>query len=264
MVHDPTKVLLGQVPNSEKEIEVFESDPTTYIAGLAVRRDDAGALSVTKADGSWVGVSVGKSLSNIKKTGVCRAGLRVPVLLEAGPARLVIEITSYANLVAVSDDTLQIDDGTADVTLTFKASASTEDEVAAATDNATTAAALVTKINAHSVLGPLYKATRVGAVVTVTRKDNAIDGADIDVTYTANASIGLTLDDTTFTGGDAEAADYITKGANVYFSDVTGKADDPNSESTVSNAIYASGILTGIDESGNEVSVALVDMIGGL
>jgi hypothetical protein len=261
-MHDPTKVLMGQSGSSSKDgIESFGSSPLTYLAGLAVRRKSDGALSVVKSEGGWIGISLGKSLSDSLRTSVLRAGLLVPVLLELAPARGVATITSYANLVDTANDTLKV----GATTFTFKASPSTESEVGAVTSNNQTATNLATKINAHSVAGLLFKAVAVGAVVTITAKNNATLGSSIDLVYTDSgvATIGLTVDDVTFTGG-AEDVDYVTLGSKVYFSDTTGKADDPNSGATVSDAVYASAPLTGIKEDGTEVAVALVDMPGGL
>jgi hypothetical protein len=264
-MHDPTKVLMGAPYSSAREISTHDSDPSTFKAGLAVRRDSSNALSLAVGDGQWVGVSLGKSLSDTKKTAVARTGMGIPVLLEGGPARLEITISNYSNLIASTDDTLQFEHSglSLDETLTFKASASTEDEVAAASSNNQTATNLAAKINGHSVLGTIFKASAVGAVVTVTAFDNDLDGTDFDVTYTDGSSVGLTLDDVTFTGGGG-APDFVTLGSKVYFSDTTGKADDPESESTISDAIYSSGVLTGIDEDGNEVYAAYIDMPGGL
>ena len=261
-MQDATKVLLGTTQSSSKQgSEVFSSDPATYLAGLAVRRTSANALSLTKSAGNWAGISLGKSLSDHKKTTVLMAGEKVPMLCEGGPARGIVTITSYANLIATANDTLKI----GATTFTFKASPSTESEVGALTNNNTTAANLVTKINAHSVAGLLFKAVAVNAVVTITAKDNSTEGADIDLVYVDSHSvdIGLTVDDVTFTGGGI-ATDYIVIGANVYISDTTGKADDPNSGATVSNAIYVSGLKTGINEAGDEVACVLIDMAGGL
>lgn len=260
MAHDSTKCVMGVPGMSGAEVTSHNDDPASFPAGVAVRQASTGALSLASSAGQWVGISLGKSLSDNKKTAVARSGERIPVLLEVTPARLVVTITSYANLVAASDDTLQI----GATTFTFKASASTEDEVGAVTNNNTTAANLVTKINAHSVAGTLFKAVANGAVVTVTAKNNATAGADIDAVYTENGSVGLTIDDATFTGGLDVASDFVTVGAKVYFSDSTGKADDPNSAATISDAVYVSGVLTGYDESGAEVACALVDMQGGL
>ncbi len=146
MGHDATKVLLGTTQSSSKEgSETFASSPATYPAGTAVRRASTGLLSVTKADGGWVGVSLGKSLDDALKTTVLRSGLRVPILLTA----------------------------------------------------------------------------------------------------------------------DFEPA----IGDPVWIDDVTGKAnveDDGSVTTTVSNAVYASGVMTGVAEDGTEVDVALIDMPGGL
>ena len=78
-----------------------------------------------------------------------------------------------------------------------------------------------------------------------------------------NTNVGATVSGATLTDSD-DTPDYIALGAKVYFSNSTGKADDPNSDSTISDAVYASGLLTGIDESGAEVLAVLVDMQGGL
>ncbi len=261
MSQDATKVLMGGTTSSfKKGTEVFASDPATYKAGIAVRRNSSNLLSVTKADGRWVGISLGKNLSDSKKTTVLQVGSGVPVLLSAGPARGIATITSFANLVATANDTLKI----GATTFTFKASPSTESEVGAVTSNNQTATNLAAKINAHSVAGTLFIAVAVNAVVTITAKNNATAGSSIDLVYTdSHSEIGATTDHATFTGGGV-SSDYVVKGAHVYFSDETGLADDPESSSTISNAIYASGVLTGVDEDGNSVYAALVDMVGGL
>ncbi len=265
MSHDATKVLMGNVGTNSKEVTEHIGSPATYKAGLAIRLATGSVLSVAKADGLWLGVSLGKGLSDSLATvAIARDGQKVPVLLESSPASQVVTITSYANLVLTSDDTLKI----GATTFTFKASPSLEGEVGAVTDNATTAANLVTKINAHSVAGLLFKASAVGAVVTITAKDNATVGTTIDCVYTDthSADIGLTVAASaiTFVGGGSTAPDYVAIGSKVYFSDTTGKADNANSGSTISDAIYVSGVLSGIQEDGTEVPCALVDMVGGL
>ncbi len=268
MAHDPTKALMGSPGSSAKQgSEVFASDPATFLAGLAVRRKNSATipLSVTKADGAWVGISLGASLSDCKKTSVLKTGELVPVLLEAAPARGVVVITDYANLVLVSNDTLKV----GATTFTFKTSASSSTEVlcaASGSSNAVVAAALAAKINAHTTAGALFKAVVTDtAEVTITAKTNSTLGSTIDLVYTdaGVSDIGLTVDDVTFTGGGIDP-DYVVIGANVYFSDVTGKADDPSSGATVSNAIYMSEPLTGIAEDGSEVYCALIDYDGGL
>ena len=82
MAHDASKVLLGTTQSSDRVSSDYNSDPATFVAGLAVRQSStAEGLVLAKASGQLVGVSLGKSLSNHKKTTVCRAGLRVPILL---------------------------------------------------------------------------------------------------------------------------------------------------------------------------------------
>jgi hypothetical protein len=53
-------------------------------------------------------------------------------------------------------------------------------------------------------------------------------------------------------------------GAQVNISDTTGKAGTAGGGFTAVNAVYASGVLTGVMEDASEVSVALIDFIGGL
>lgn len=260
-MHDPNVVVLGTGQSSAKEVVNFNADPATFLAGLAVRMKSDGTLSTAKADGGFFGISMGRSLSNIKRTSVCRDGLRLPILLESAPARGVVTITSYANLVATSNDTLKV----GATTFTFKASPSTESEVGAVTSNNQTATNLAAKINAHSVAGPLFSAQAVGPVVTITSKNNSTAGSSIDLIYTdTHAEIGLTVDHATFTGGSTTAADYVSVGAPVYISDTTGKADDPQSSSSISNAVYASGVMSGLQEDGTTVACALIDFQGGL
>ncbi len=266
MGQDATKCLMGSTGSSSKQgSEVFASDPATYKAGLAVRRNSSNLLSVVKADGRWVGISLGRSLSNHTKTTVLQAGEQVPVLLEADPARGHVTITSYANLVATSGDTLKL----GATTFTAQSSAVSHGGATfrAATSNAATATSLADQINFHAVAGPLFLAIvdpNDSSSVIITAKNNATLGASVDLVYTdTHSEIGLTVDDITLTGGGIDP-DYVVKGAAVYFSDSTGKADDPESGATISNAIYVSEPLTGVDEDGNEVYAALVDMVGGL
>lgn len=259
-MHDATKVLLGSVQSSDKVVSIFDEDPATFLAGLAVRLA-TGVDQLSLSSGALVGVSLGRSLSDVLKTAVCRVGNLVPLRLELQPARGVVTITSYANLVSGTDDSI-----TVGATLfTAQAGAATPGDATfrAATDNATTAASLVTQINAHATAGALVVASRAGAVVTLTAKLNTTAGNAIALAYTDNDSnVGATVDGAFLSGG-AEDADYVTIGQLVYIN-TNGKGDDPNSSSTVSGAQYASGVLDGIDEDGNEVPVALIDMGGGL
>lgn len=264
MSHDATKVLMGSTQSSSKQgSEVFASNPATFLAGLAVRRKNDGLLSVTLADGGWIGVSLGKSLSDTSKTAVLRAGERVPVLVERQPARGIVTITSYANLVAVTPDTVTV--GLTAFTAQSGAVTPGDATFRAATGNNETAASLAAQINAHATAGALVKATAAGAVVTLTAISNAAAADTIALSYAdlGTATVGATVSGATLTDSD-DTPDYLTIGSKAYFSNTSGKADDPNSDATISDAVYVSGLLTGIAEDGTEVLCALVDMPGGL
>lgn len=60
------------------------------------------------------------------------------------------------------------------------------------------------------------------------------------------------------------AAFTPTKGAQVHISDTTGIAIASGAGATGMNAVYASGVLTGILEDGTTANVALIDFQGGL
>ncbi len=81
MSHDPTKFVMGghkksdpQIINKKGEIE----------AGLVCRLKSDDSLSVATADGSTIGVSMGRSLSDIPRTSVATRGLGIPVKLASG------------------------------------------------------------------------------------------------------------------------------------------------------------------------------------
>lgn len=76
MSHDATKVLLGNIPSNVKEIDNMAG---SIEAGLVVRLKSDGTISIDT--GSYLGISVGKSLSDHARTSICRKGLKVPVLL---------------------------------------------------------------------------------------------------------------------------------------------------------------------------------------
>lgn len=80
MSHDATKVLLGSGQSSVKTVDNVAG---AIDAGKIVRQKSDGTISIAAADGLPLGISMGKSLSDTSRTAVCRAGLRVPVLLTA-------------------------------------------------------------------------------------------------------------------------------------------------------------------------------------
>lgn len=76
-----SQVAMGSTGSSVKEVTNHIGERA---AGLVLRLKSDDTLSITKADGNLLGVSLGKSLSDTARTAVCRKGLRVPVQLKAG------------------------------------------------------------------------------------------------------------------------------------------------------------------------------------
>jgi hypothetical protein len=79
MKHNPEVVLLGSKGSSDADVSCEAGDPSTFKAGLAVRRASTGLLSLTS--GGLIGISLGRSLSDTSKTSVVRAGNLIPIQL---------------------------------------------------------------------------------------------------------------------------------------------------------------------------------------
>ncbi len=266
MGHDATKVLMGSTQSSSKQgSEVFASDPATYLAGLAVRRTSSNLLSLTKSAGRWAGISLGRSLSDTKKTTVLNAGERVPLLLSRQPARGYITIDTFANLLTTTPDSFTV--GATVFTAQSTAVSHGGATFRAATSDNATAISLADQINNHATASTIVVAsvdTSDNTKVNITAKSNTTSGDTIALAYTDNGSeTGGAVSGATLTDSD-DTADFVAIGAPVYISDDTGKADDPNSAATISNAVYVSEEMVGVNEDGTEVACVLVDMAGGL
>lgn len=83
-MHDATKVLMGNVGSNIKEVINHAGDPATFLAGLCVHLKSDDTLSLAVADGSKLGISLGASLSDTKRTAICTKGVRVPVQVTNG------------------------------------------------------------------------------------------------------------------------------------------------------------------------------------
>lgn len=83
-MHSASTVYMGSSQSKVKEIDNRAGDPATFLAGLCVHLKSDGTLSLAVADGSKLGISMGRSLSNTKRTAIARKGLRIPVLLANG------------------------------------------------------------------------------------------------------------------------------------------------------------------------------------
>jgi len=99
MGHSTSKVLMGSTGSSYKEVS---NHIGVIEAGVAVRLKSDDTLSTALADGSLLGISLGKDLSDIGRTAICRKGIRVPIKLTAafdpaiGGAVCIDDVTGLA------------------------------------------------------------------------------------------------------------------------------------------------------------------------
>lgn len=272
MSHDAAVVALGATRSNIKDVSCFNVDPASFLAGFCVSLASTGLPSLLKSAGSRYGVSLGKSLSDHKKTDIAQAGLRVPVRAALKRSTGTVTITSFANLLTTTPDSV-----TVGATLFVAQSGATTPGGAtfrAATSNAATAIDLAAQINAHAVAGLLvYAVVTSSAVVTLySIVEGAGTGNDVAVAYTDNGggNIGATLAGLVggkLSGGSDTVSDiaYAVVGAKMYINDVSGKADiGMTGFSTISDAVYVSTPMTGIAEDASLVGAVLVDMQGGL
>ncbi len=261
MPQDITKVLLGHTPSSYKKgIESFgATDPALVPAGTFVRLKRSGKVAETKPYDSpdeaynpeLYGVSMGRDLSDASRVSVIKAGIEVPVLLtNAGTlAFLVVQDITYTSVIAGLDGEntsirylADVDEGDeafeimdpegapGDITVHIQSGASTATEVMAAFATA-----------------PAEVLALITAQITGTAGDAQV----------AAGFNGL--------GGSVEPYAYVVPGQLVWVDDVTGKAtEETEAVTSVSKAVYSSGVLTGVNEDGAEVPIALVDFVGGV
>ena len=270
MSYDVSKVVLAGHLSSVHEAESYAVDPADFPSGLCVSLGSDGLPSLLKSAGMRIGVSRGKSLADHKKTTITRTGLKVPVKASLKRSTGVITISSYANLVSGTDDSVTI----GATVFTAQAGAATPGDATfrAATSNNDTATSLAAQINAHATASTLVYAVASSATVTLYSKvEGAATGHDVAVAYTDNdTNVGITLSGLTggkLAGGSNTISDiaYVSDGAKMYINDTTGKADIAMSGfSTVSDAVYRGIELTGIEEDGTELAAVIVDMPGGL
>lgn len=261
MPHDVTKVLLGSTAYSGREVTGVASDPATFYAGLAVRRATTGLLQLASDSvAALIGVSLGRSLSDTKQTAVCRTGLGVPLRQKKYAATGTITIATFANLLTTTPDSVTV----AGQIFTAQSGAATLGTATfrAATTDAATATSLAAQINAHAALTGIVTAAAVGAVVTVTASVAGTGGNALALVYTDNgAEVGASVSGALLTGGLNGPAVH---GKIVYTNDAGLGCKVGDGDATATNASYNGGLLTGVDEDGNECSVALIDMPGGL
>jgi len=234
-MHDASKVLLGSHGSSDFNATNEPSDPATFPAGLAVRRKTDGTLSVASGDGQLIGVSMGESLSDTKKTSVCREGNRIPIQLE-GFSFLTVEDLSFFSKVSapVSIELLDTEtQGSEEATVTGDAEEG--------------------YVVSVGIEGGVSTATQVAAAINASAEVLAVMG--VIITGTAGDAVAAFAEDL-IDGG------FAVIGAAVKVSNSTGKAVQTGG--TTTGASYVSGALSGVKLDGSEIPVALIDMGGGL
>lgn len=84
MSHNANEALMGASGSTAREISNFPTLSGTSIeAGLAVILEASGKVSLDTSEGSLIGISMGRDLSDTGRTAVARKGIRVPVRLKA-------------------------------------------------------------------------------------------------------------------------------------------------------------------------------------
>lgn len=81
MGHDASKIQMGATGSNHREVT---NKKGSIAAGLVVRQKSDDTISTALADGSILGVSLGKDLSNTNRTAIVRDGLNIPIKLKSG------------------------------------------------------------------------------------------------------------------------------------------------------------------------------------
>lgn len=277
MSQDKSKIVMASMRSNVKDVECFDVDPAGFPAGSCVSCANTGLPSLLKSAGFRMGVSLGKSLSDHKKTDVARTGLRAPILAHLKRASGIVTITNIANLIAGTDDTVTV--GATAFTATDGAVTPGQATFDARTGTSNAATSLAAQINAHATANTLVFAIAVGSAVYIYAKaEGAAGNETINLSYEQlgtgdGATISGDVDENDDLGGgsdDPADIDYAIPGAKMYINDVDGKADVAHNGSTISDAMYVdpdgvgSAARTGIAEDGSEVGAVLVDMQGSL
>lgn len=83
-MHSATTLYLGSHKSNIIESDNWSADPATFKAGMCGHLKSDGTVSLAVADGNKIGISLGRSLSDTKRTSFVRRGTQVPILLANG------------------------------------------------------------------------------------------------------------------------------------------------------------------------------------
>lgn len=84
MSHSATTVYMGSHKSNILESDSWVASPSTFKAGMCGHLKSDGTVSLASADGSKIGISLGRSLSDINRVTFARKGKGVPILLTNG------------------------------------------------------------------------------------------------------------------------------------------------------------------------------------
>ncbi len=150
--------------------------------------------------------SVNDYLASVKPMIAADAG-KISICVDADDgdhATALVTITSYANLVSGTDDSVTVN-GTVFTAQVGAATLGTG-TFQAATSNTATALSLATQINAHATAGAIIRARASGAKVYLRAIQGGVAGNAYTLAYTDNdTNIGATKSGTTFSGGTDSA-----------------------------------------------------------
>jgi len=114
MSHDPTVIYMGAHQSNVMESYSVDCDPADFPAGTVGHLKSDGTISKTASDGAKIGVSLGRSLSDIKSTTFACRGLMIPILLDPD------ETPAIGEQVEVSATTGKAEDGATAVNALFR------------------------------------------------------------------------------------------------------------------------------------------------
>lgn len=242
MGHNSSKVLMGSHGSSDIESTCENADPATYVAGLAVR-SSGGGLSLSS--GRLIGVSLGKSLSDTKKTSVCRTGNFIPVQItdEGVQASLIKNDLTFTAVEKGEDGN--------DISITFV------DDGAGAVEVTVDGTDIVVEMDDTALTGST--AAAIAAALEASEEAMALISVEVAEGEEDTVQAAFSIDN--LESGE-DSFPYVVIGQPLEVSATTGKAV---SDDVLTGAIYVSNPMKGIDPiTKDEIDVALIDMGGGL
>jgi hypothetical protein len=245
--HDANKVLLGSTGSNIKDISFEPGDPAVCKAGLAVKRGSDGVIALGGAAGSFLGVSLGGSLSDTEKCAVLRTGKKVPLRLQDDnvfaslvKAELTFTAKTLRGTLGHDISITFVDQGAGAVTVSVDG-LSIEVGMDDTSETGSTAAQIKAAIEANAEAHALIEVEISEGDEDVVQDDFAEDNLENGV----------------------DAFSWVEVGAAVEVDADTGEACE---DDEATGGVYASGVLEAVNPTTGafECYAAYVDMVGGL